>query len=260
MTLVAHRGYSGRAPENTLVAFLLAVAHGYHDIEFDVQLSKDGIPVVIHDDTVDRTTDGSGAVNQLTFAQLEALDAGSWHSEHFTAHRIPSLLEVLTHLKGIANLHIELKSTEPELVQKVSELLKETGWLDDALSQTVRQKAASPVLIVSSFDRDQLARSIEMLPKNIIHELLVEKVSDESLQWAADHKVRSYNPDGHDVTPELIRKARKLHLRVGAWWQTREDQDARALSRVGGHYAFVDSPHLHHEPTLAQKLKPKRPI
>jgi glycerophosphoryl diester phosphodiesterase len=260
MTLVAHRGYSGRAPENTLVAFLLAIAHGYPDVEFDIQLSRDGVPVVIHDEAVDRTTNGTGAVNALTFAELEALDAGSWHSEHFTAHRIPSLLEVLTHLKGIANLHIELKSTEPELAQKVAVLLQETNWLDAALAQTSAQRLHSPLIIISSFHQKQLARSIEALPGTIAHELLVEKVSDESLRWAAAHKVRGYSPNGLDVTPELVRKAHKLHLRVGAWWETPAAQDARSLSHIGGRYAFVDSPHLHHTPTLIERLKPKRPI
>lgn len=118
LNIVAHRGYSSEAPENTLAAFLLAINHGFPDIEFDVQLSSYGIPVIIHDLTVDRTTNGHGAVNQHSYDQLKRLDAGSWFSANYTHQQIPSLFEVLTQLHDIANLHIELKSKEAELPKK----------------------------------------------------------------------------------------------------------------------------------------------
>lgn len=243
--LIAHRGYSSHAPENTLSAFWLAVQHGYRDIEFDVQLSKDGVPVIIHDDTVDRTTDGQGKVADHTFAQLQKLDAGAWFSMSYAGEHIPSLEEVLIALKGKACLHIELKSDEPELPTKVAQLLSHTGWLKDALRQPRFQATRRPRLVVSSFDREQLARSIELLSPTIMHELLVVNASDESLEWAARHKIRSYHPDGNLITPELVRKARKLGMHVGAWWWTRQEQDIRLVRRHGIRYAFVDSPHLH---------------
>jgi glycerophosphoryl diester phosphodiesterase len=77
-TLIAHRGFSSSAPENTIAAFDLAIDEGFDNIELDAHLSADGVPVVIHDDTLDRTTNGSGPVSSLTLAELRDLDAGAW--------------------------------------------------------------------------------------------------------------------------------------------------------------------------------------
>ncbi|MBO0687159.1 MAG: glycerophosphodiester phosphodiesterase [Candidatus Dormibacteraeota bacterium] len=94
--LVAHRGDAFGAPENTLVAFELAAATGADAVELDVQLSKDGVPVVIHDRYLDRTTNGVGPVRSQAWAELRALDAGSWCDSRFRGERIPSLEEALT--------------------------------------------------------------------------------------------------------------------------------------------------------------------
>ncbi len=93
--LWAHRGASFCAPENTLAAFAAAVAAGADGIELDIHLSRNGIPVVIHDETLQRTTDGYGAVAGRTLQQLQQLDAGSWFSAAFADQVIPSLEEVL---------------------------------------------------------------------------------------------------------------------------------------------------------------------
>src|SRR5215204_6586712 len=89
--VVAHRGASAEAPENTLAAFRLALEQGAPAVECDVHLSADGSPVVIHDETVDRTTNGKGAVAALTRAALRGLDAGSWHGPGFAWEPIPTL-------------------------------------------------------------------------------------------------------------------------------------------------------------------------
>ena len=91
----AHRGDSANAPENTLAAFQRALALGVAWIELDVHPAKDGTLMVLHDDTVDRTTNGSGAVRDLTPDQLRRLDAGSWFAPSFSGERIPGLPEVL---------------------------------------------------------------------------------------------------------------------------------------------------------------------
>lgn len=93
--LVGHRGDQYGAPENTMAAFAQAAALGADVIELDVQLSRDGVPVVIHDDTLDRTTNGTGTVRSMDWEQLRTLDAGSWFGADFTGARIPSLDEVL---------------------------------------------------------------------------------------------------------------------------------------------------------------------
>jgi len=96
---VAHRGYSAIAPENTLPALAAAVLAGATFVEFDVRTTVDGVPVVIHDRTVDRTTDGSGWVWELTLDEVAALDAGSWFSPAYAGLRVPRLSEVLDLLR-----------------------------------------------------------------------------------------------------------------------------------------------------------------
>ena len=111
MKIFGHRGSAGNRPENTLVSFQEAARAGADGIELDVQLSQDGVPVVIHDERVNRTTNGEGWVKDLTFAELRALDAGSSFSEEYRGEKIPSLDEVLAWLKGTELVvNVELKT------------------------------------------------------------------------------------------------------------------------------------------------------
>src|SRR5271170_4029312 len=103
MWKIGHRGACGHAPENTLASMKKALAFGVHGFEFDIQMSKDGEPVVIHDDTLDRTTNGTGAVNAHTLAQLQTLDAGAGET-------IPTLRDVLDMVDRRCMLFVELKS------------------------------------------------------------------------------------------------------------------------------------------------------
>lgn len=119
---VAHRGAGKLAPENTLAAFKLGASHGYRMFECDVKLSSDGIPFLLHDDTLERTTDGSGVAGLKTWQALSQLDAGSWHSSLYASEPIPSLDTIAAYC--IANdfdLNIEIKPTTgtDELTGKV---------------------------------------------------------------------------------------------------------------------------------------------
>lgn len=108
---MAHRGWSSKAPENTMAAFQMAFDHpGVEAIELDVQLTKDGVPVVIHDYTVERTTDGAGAVANFEYADLSRLDAGSWFDPMFAGQRVPALIDVLRAAKNKCFVNIELKT------------------------------------------------------------------------------------------------------------------------------------------------------
>lgn len=98
--VAGHRGDRAEAPENTMPAFAAALASGLEFVETDVQLTADGVPILMHDETVDRTTDGSGAVAELTAAQIRALDAGSWYGPEFAGTRVPLLDEFLDALAG----------------------------------------------------------------------------------------------------------------------------------------------------------------
>src|SRR5699024_1122413 len=104
------RGASGYAPENTIAAFDKAVEMKADYFELDVQRSKDGQLVLIHDTTVDRTTNGTGAVKDLTLKELKSLDAGSWFDEKYAGEKIPTLGETLDRHRGKIKILIELKS------------------------------------------------------------------------------------------------------------------------------------------------------
>lgn len=108
--VIAHRGFSGEAPENTLAAFKKAIEVGSDMMELDVHFSKDGQVVVIHDDTLERTTNGRGKVADHTLQELKKLDAGSWFESPFSGEQIPTLKEVLQLAQGNILVNIEIKN------------------------------------------------------------------------------------------------------------------------------------------------------
>lgn len=127
-TIVAHRGASKLAPENTMAAFNKCYQQGAHGIETDVQLTKDNIPVLLHDETLKRTTNRKGYLNDYTYQQLQEVDAGSWFGEEFTGERIISLESFLKWAKQkTLYLNLELKNNKIDykhLEEIVYELLK----------------------------------------------------------------------------------------------------------------------------------------
>ena len=132
--IFAHRGSKGTHPENTLASFKEAVRVGSDGIELDVHLTKDGHLVVIHDETVDRTTNGTGEIRSLTLAEIKELDAGSWFHNKYAGEKIPTLEEVLlllTELGFNGQLNIELKTDVIQykgLVEKCLALQSAKDW------------------------------------------------------------------------------------------------------------------------------------
>lgn len=185
LEVIAHRGASGAAPENTLAAFRRAVAMGAAMIELDVQLSRDREVVVIHDDTVDRTTDGRGPVAALDYRTLRRLDAGSWFGREFAGERIPSLAEVLAEVP-IA-LNVELKAGGgADLARRVYD--------------TVRNAGALERVVFSSFEDDALRRL-----RNL----------DRDIDLAV---LRSRGTIGHARRAAQRVAATALHLRNASGW------------------------------------------
>jgi glycerophosphoryl diester phosphodiesterase len=108
--VIGHRGAAGHAPENTIASLRKAAELGAGWVEFDVKLSRDGVPVLFHDDTLDRTTDGTGAVADKTFSELKTLDAGSWYGRAFAGEPVPSLEAALTEAAALGlGCNIEIK-------------------------------------------------------------------------------------------------------------------------------------------------------
>jgi len=149
--VIAHRGASAYAPENTMAAFEEAARMGV-GFELDVTLCKTGEVVVIHDDSVDRTTEGSGEVADLTFAEIRALDAGAYFDPEFTGERIPTLDEVLAAYGGRVPIDIEIKSMTPR------------EPLADAVVAAIERAGAVDRVFVTSFDPYMLERVKEQNP------------------------------------------------------------------------------------------------
>lgn len=180
--LVAHRGASGLAPENTMAAFELAVQGGADIIELDVRLSADGHVVVIHDDRLQRTTNGRGAVVSTALAELQTLDAGTWFDPRFANETIPTLAQVLTWARGPdppMTLMIELKGDSQTLacglVEKSVQLIAEREMREDVMLISfyhpclTQAKAVAPDIATGTIVRlswfDQLlARVLRVAP------------------------------------------------------------------------------------------------
>lgn len=133
--LIAHRGLSAIAPENTLVAFKYAINSKADMIELDVRLTKDETPVVIHDARVDRTTNGIGKVKSFYLWVLKELDAGSWFHPKYRGEKIPTLEEVLklTNLKIPINIEIKTSTLQDKIAEKVLAVVFENGYIEKVL-------------------------------------------------------------------------------------------------------------------------------
>ncbi|MGA9120622.1 MAG: glycerophosphodiester phosphodiesterase family protein [Bacteroidota bacterium] len=149
MTVIAHRGSSGTAPENTMVAFRRAAAAGADMIELDVRLTADDVLVVFHDRQLRRTTNGRGAVRNRTVDELNRLDAGSWFSHRYAGEQIPALITVLAQLPGRVGLNIEVKTDGDR---------RSASKLASGLAEILRDAAKGRALLVSSFDHSFLRR------------------------------------------------------------------------------------------------------
>ena len=155
--VIAHRGFSGAAPENTLAAFKKAMEVGSDMLELDVRFSKDERVVVMHDDTLDRTTNGRGKVSDYTLKELKQFDAGSWFAPQFAGEKIPTLIEALNLAKGKIPVNIEIKDESPSRY-------KITDLADRAL-QEVKKTGMAGQVIFSSFYPSSLERIKEGNPR-----------------------------------------------------------------------------------------------
>ena len=130
---IAHRGAGKLAPENTLAAFRLGAAHGYRAFECDVKLSADGLPFLLHDSTLERTTSASGTAGELSWSALSQLDAGSWHSRQFAGEPLPSLTAVAAFIRSNRfALNLEIKPTpgQEELTGRIVAEQVASLWSD----------------------------------------------------------------------------------------------------------------------------------
>ncbi|MGQ9629351.1 MAG: glycerophosphodiester phosphodiesterase [bacterium] len=205
--IIAHRGASGHAPENTMAAFKMALEMKAEMIEIDVHLSADSHLVVIHDESVDRTTDGEGEIREMKLEGIKLLDAGGWFSEEFAGERIPTLPEVIDLVRGRAELNIEIKGGSeyyPGIEGKLLECLRGEGFVEDT--------------IVSSFDHDCLKKLSEMDSSIRIGYLYSGGGSAETIiPKALQYRAFSIHPPHLRTSRKLVELAHAQGIRVYPW-------------------------------------------
>ena len=209
MWKLGHRGACGHAPENTLASMRKALELGVHGFEFDIQMSKDGVPVVIHDDTLERTTGGKGAVNAYTLTELKQFDAGG-------GERIPSLEDVFELVDKRCRLFIELKA--PDCTQAVAEIIghyvSHVGWSYEQL-------------FVCAFDHLQIA-SIRAINPNIHTCALFVGIPISLAAMAQEAGAWAINPNIHHMNEALVADAHKRGMKVITWTANLPEHIARA--------------------------------
>jgi glycerophosphoryl diester phosphodiesterase len=219
---IGHRGAAGYEPENTLRSFQRAVQLGADMVELDVHLCASGELVVIHDDTVDRTTDGSGSVGGMTLGELRALDAGK-------GEKIPTLDEVFTALQGRAAVDVELKGlgTAEPVYELVDGLVRRRRW---ALSD----------VLVTSFDWGML-EELRSLSDRIRLGPLVYKEPFRALRFVPEIRAHSVNPFHEYVDAGYVREAHRLGLAVYPW-TVNEAADIERVKGLGADGVISDYP------------------
>ncbi len=230
--IFAHRGASAFAPENTLSSFKLAVEIGADAIELDAKMSADGHVMVIHDQSVDRTTDGTGKVNQLKLDYLQHLDAGCKFDGKFSREPIPTLDQVFVEVGGKIFINVELTnyaSAGDELVPKVAELVKKHNLQDGVM--------------FSSFNPLNLVKVRRLLPACPAAILCLDGPRGRMTRsfvgrWFSPHIVHPYL---EDTSAEYVQDQHRIGRRVHVWTVNRPE-DLRKLFSMGVDGVFTDDP------------------
>lgn len=232
--VIGHRGASGLAPENTLASLRRAKIEGATWVEFDVMLSADGIPILFHDVTVDRTTSGHGMIAKLSLKEIQSLDAGRWFSNEFQGERVPTFRDVISEIKALEfGANIEIKPTPGLGVEtaKATCALISSDWPDSL-----------PLPVISSFDTSAMAVAREMSP-DIERAMLFRKLPKnwqsivEELDCQAVHMSTKY------VTQANIDAIRRHGFPVRVY-TVNDAARGRELKNMGVSSIFTDRPDL----------------
>jgi glycerophosphoryl diester phosphodiesterase len=223
---IGHRGAAGHMPENTMPSFERALALGADALEFDVALSRDGIPVVIHDDTLERTTTGCGLVEDLLFDDLCKLDAGAWKG---VPTRLPALAEVLKEFAPRTLLNLEIKAS-----------LRRALLVEACVDQVVRRNARRAV-VFSSFDHDALRLVRHLMPDARIGVLGDMAGIESAFACAAEIGAQNIHPPIFLVSRALVARAHAAGLEVWTWTANSPDAIEHAIE-AGVDGIFSDFP------------------
>ncbi|MBW6474057.1 MAG: glycerophosphodiester phosphodiesterase [Anaerolineaceae bacterium] len=212
---IAHRGFSGQYPENTLLAFQKALEAGVDGIEFDVHLTSDGVPVIHHDENLARTTDGRGLIGDYTFDELRQLNSAIKFDGQFEVQRIPSLREYLEMVKGTKVIsNIELKTGiihYPEIEKRVLAIMDEFNCREN--------------VIVSSFNHYSI-KIFKKLAPDVQIGVLEESWLIDPGGYAKSLAAEWYHPEFHALTDETLQNLRSHQIKINTW-TINEETDMR---------------------------------
>jgi len=230
--VIGHRGAKATSPENTLASIRQAVAEGATWVEFDVKLTADGHPVLMHDPTLERTTNGKGKVAETTLAEIRALDAGSWFGGRFAGEKVPTLEEALEAMTGLAmGFNLEIKpcpGREAETARTAVACVKQ------------RWPHYLPVPIFSSFKAESLAAAREAGPESP-RGFLFERLPPDWQRHAVELGCATIHPNARSLAREEMAAIKGAGYPVLAW-TVNDPARARELLAWGADALITDNP------------------
>lgn len=229
--VIAHRGFSSRAPENTVAAIERAIESGAPMVEIDVTMTADDRVILLHDETLDRTTTGTGPPTDLNLEAIRLLDAGSWFSEEFAGEPVPTLDEVLDTVDGRILLNIEIKSEAVQhgVVAKVADLVADHGMIDQVVVSSfspealIRMGSANPAIVTVTLFNKDLHTGVDPL------EIVLEAGS------------RGFNISSKRVTVEMVERCHAHGIPVAVYTVNDESEMFRLMA-MGVDAVFTDHP------------------
>lgn len=247
--IIAHRGAPAYAPEHTMLAYEIAKQSGTNYIEIDLQMTKDGVLVAMHDEKVDRTSDGSGFVKEYTLAELKLLNAGKWFNkaypglanEAFNYLEIPTLEEVFMYFGDDVHYFIEMKSPgiyedmEEELVRLLTKY------------NLIKKEDGLPKVVIEAFNEDSLIEIHKLEPKLPLVKLYSFKEEAAALSVQDYKRLRTYasgiGVNLNAVDKDFVEEVHLNHLQIYVYTLNNETDLKRAWNlQVNG--VFTDAPHL----------------
>lgn len=221
VNVIAHRGFSGLYPEHTEVAIRKALELGVDAIEFDVRLTRDGEFVVIHDDTVDRTSDGAGSVKEMTLKELKELDFGVWFDPAFSGQRILTLSELLDLISGRVRMNVHLKADSTDRAQLVE------GVVEALVGRQLLEKA----FIASDEETVRLVREVE--PRLATCNLTTkppETYIERSLAMGCTILQPRNRPNKERLERSFVEQAHRYGLEVNPFYADTPDEMRRLIA------------------------------